>query len=75
MKDLKKGGVSEIIKSDDGYHILKIENRVPRSMKKFSEVRDELQKFVMAVKVQKRVGPWLLNLVETAEIKKNLPDE
>jgi len=75
VKDLKKGGISEIIKSDDGYHILKIENRIPRSMKKFSEVRDELQKFVMAVKVQKRVGPWLLNLVETAEIKKNLPDE
>ncbi len=74
VKDLKKGEISEIVKTDKGYHILKIENRVPRSMKKLSEVRDELRKLVTAQKVQQRVGPWLLNLVETAEIKKNLPD-
>ncbi|MDR4503861.1 MAG: peptidylprolyl isomerase [Candidatus Scalindua sp.] len=74
VKDLKKGEISQIVKTDKGYHILKIENRIPRSMKKFSEVRDELQELVTAIKVQQRVGPWLLNLVETAEIKKYLPD-
>lgn len=74
VKDLKKGEISQIVKTDKGYHILKIENRIPRSMKKFSEVRDELRELVTAVKVQQRVGPWLLNLVETAEIKKYLFD-
>lgn len=37
---LKKGDISEIIKTDSGYHILNIVNRIPRSMKKFSEVRE-----------------------------------
>jgi foldase protein PrsA len=70
----KKGEISEIIKTDSGYHILKIDNRIPRSMKKFSEVKDELVKFVTARKIQNRISPWLLNLVETAEITRNLPD-
>jgi foldase protein PrsA len=74
VKDLTKGEISDIVKTDKGYHILKIENRVPRSMKKFSEVRGELRELVTANKVQQRVGPWLLNLVETAEIKKDLPN-
>ena len=71
---LKKGEISEIIKTDSGYHILKINNRIPRSMKKFSEVKDDLVKFVTARKIQNRISPWLLNLVETAEITRNLPD-
>ncbi len=71
---LKKGEISEIIKTDSGYHILKIDNRIPRSMKKYSEVKDELVKFVTARKIQSRISPWLLNLVETAEITRNLPD-
>jgi foldase protein PrsA len=71
---LKKGEVSEIIKTDSGYHILKIDNRIPRSMKKFSEVKNDLELLVTARKVQNRINPWLLNLVETAEITKNLPD-
>jgi foldase protein PrsA len=70
----KKGEISKIIKTDNGYHILKIDDRIPRSMKKFSEVKDELVKTVTAWKVQNRVNPWLLNLVETAEITRNLPD-
>jgi foldase protein PrsA len=71
---LKKGEISEIIKTDSGYHILKIDNRIPRSMKKFSEVKDDLVKFVTGRKIQNRISPWLLNLVETAEITRNLPD-
>jgi foldase protein PrsA len=71
---LKKGEISEIVKTDSGYHILKIDNRIPRSMKKFSEVKDDLVKFVTGRKIQNRISPWLLNLVETAEITRNLPD-
>lgn len=70
----KKGEISEIIKTDSGYHILKIDKRIPRSTKKFSEVKDELVKLVTIMKIQNRIGPWLLNLVETSEITRNLPD-
>lgn len=74
VANLKNGEVSEIIKTDSGYHIIKIEKRIPRSMKKFSEVKDDLVKLVTAQKVQTRISPWLLNLTESAEITTNLPE-
>jgi foldase protein PrsA len=74
VANLKNGEVSEIIKTDSGYHIIKIEKRIPRSMKKFSEVKEDLVKLVTAQKVQTRISPWLLNLTESAEITTNLPD-
>ena len=42
VANLKNGEVSEIIKTDSGYHIIKIEKRIPRNMKKFSEVKEDL---------------------------------
>ncbi len=44
------------------------------SAKKFSEVKDDLVTFVTAQKVQNRLNPWLINLAESAEITRNLPD-
>ncbi len=74
VANLKNGEVSKIIKTDSGYHIIKIEKRIPRSMKKFSEVKEDLAKLVTAQKVQTRISPWLLNLTESAEITTNLPE-
>ncbi len=74
VANLKNGEVSEIIKTDSGYHIIKIEKRIPRSMKKFSEVKEDLVKLLTAQKVQTRISPWLLNLTESAEITSNLSD-
>ncbi len=74
VANLKNGEVSEIIKTDSGYHIIKIEKRIPRSIKKFSEIKEDLAKLVTAQKVQTRISPWLLNLAESAEITTNLPD-
>lgn len=74
VANLKNGEVSKIIKTDSGYHIIMIEKRIPRSMKKFSEVKEDLVKLVTAQKVQTRISPWLLNLTESAEITTNLPE-
>jgi parvulin-like peptidyl-prolyl isomerase len=74
VANLKKGEVSKIIKTDSGYHIIKIQDRRPRSLKKFSEVKEDLVKLVTAQKVQTRINPWLLNLAESAEITTNLPE-
>jgi foldase protein PrsA len=74
VANLKNGEVSKIIKTDSGYHIIKIEKRIPRSMKKFSEVKEDLAKLVTAQKIQTRISPWLLNLTESAEITTNLPE-
>ena len=74
VANLKNGEVSKIIKTDSGYHIIKIEKRIPRSMKKFSEVKEDLAKLVTAQKIQTRISPWILNLTESAEITTNLPE-
>ncbi len=74
VANLKNGELSKIIKTDSGYHIIKLEKRIPRSTKKFSEVKGDLMKFATARKVQTRLNPWLINLAESAEITKNIPD-
>ena len=74
VANLKNGELSDIIKTDSGYHIIKLEKRIPRSTKKFSEVKDDLEKFITVQKVQTRLNPWLLNLAESSEISRNLPE-
>ncbi|MHC4267563.1 MAG: peptidylprolyl isomerase [Planctomycetota bacterium] len=74
VANLKSGELSKIIKTDSGYHIIKLEKRIPKSTKKFSEIKEELVNLVTVQKVQTRLNPWLINLVESAKITRNLPD-
>jgi len=73
VANMKNGELSDIVKTDSGYHIIKIEKRIPRSTKKFSEVKEDLEEFLTVQKVQTRLNPWLLNLAESADITRNLP--
>ncbi len=74
VANLKSGEISEIIKTDSGYHIIKLEKRIPKSTKKYSEVKEDLVNLVTVQKVQTRLNPWLINLAESAEITRNLSD-
>lgn len=69
---LKIGELSDIIKTDYGYHIIKIIDRKPASNKSFKAVRGELEKVVRNQHFKERMGPWLISLIENATITKNL---
>jgi foldase protein PrsA len=69
---LKTGELSDIIKTDDGYHILKVINRKPAGQEKFNDVKPTLEKLVKQRAVKKRLEPWLASLLERSDIKKYL---
>ncbi|HHT9128839.1 MAG TPA: peptidylprolyl isomerase [Candidatus Wujingus californicus] len=69
---LKIGEISDIIKTDYGYHIIKFTGRKPAGNKDFKSVRGELEKIAKDQRYRERLKPWLINLIENASITKNL---
>lgn len=72
---LKVGEISSIIKTDYGYHIIKVTDRKPPSNKSFKSVKGELEKIARNQQYKERIGPWLISLVESASILKNLGND
>ena len=75
VSHLKAGELSDIIKTDYGYHVVKILNKIPASNKSFKSVKEDLEKMVRNRLYRDRLGPWLINLIENASITKNLSYE
>lgn len=69
---LKVGELSDIVKTDYGYHIVKVTEKKAASAKSFKTVRGELEKIVRNQQYKERLGPWLISLIENASITKNL---
>ncbi|MBI5308886.1 MAG: peptidylprolyl isomerase [Planctomycetes bacterium] len=72
VASLKVGELSDIVKSDYGHHIIKITGKKAASGKGYKTVKAELEKIARNQQYKERLGPWLLNLVESATITKNL---
>lgn len=72
VANLKVGELSDIIRTDYGYHIVKITGKKAASGKGFKTVKGDLEKIAKNQRYKERLGPWLLNLVESATITKNL---
>lgn len=72
---LKVGELSNIIKTDYGYHIIKIADKKAASNKGFKTVRGELEKIARNQHYKERLGPWLISLIENASITKNLTND
>ena len=58
IKDLKSGEISEPILSVYGYHIIKVEKRVPRMLLSFNELRSQIEAYLNEQKYQKEFDRW-----------------
>ncbi|MGR3309136.1 MAG: peptidylprolyl isomerase [Candidatus Brocadiales bacterium] len=74
VASLPKGKTSDLIKTEYGYHILKIIDIKPKSDVRFEAVKAELKKLVRAGLIRQRAASWLITVEESANIKKNFKD-
>jgi peptidyl-prolyl cis-trans isomerase SurA len=65
---MKPGGVSDIVKSSAGLHILKLEEIVPSKVKPLEQVRAEIEDQVYRKKSEERFAQWAKDLKKGAAI-------
>jgi len=66
---LVPGGISEIIDTSEGYHIVRVDERTPKQFRPFDEVKFEIQGLVFQQKSEDVFQSWLVNLKNKAYIE------
>jgi len=69
---LKPGEISGILKTDDGYHLLRLERIQPGADVKFEQVRESLHAELKRRRARRRVPALLQELLRKARIKRML---
>jgi len=73
--DLKVGEVSNIVKTVNGFHIIKCDNIIPGYTKEFKLVKSEIKKILSSEKREKRYQEWMSELKKKSFITVSLvPD-
>lgn len=68
---LSPGAVSSIVKSPFGYHILKVEKKLPASPGSFDEARPEILRTLLSQKEQAEFVGWLDGQIRSSRILKD----
>ena len=66
---LKTGETSDIIQTNFGFHIIKLEDRRTRSIRPYATVKDQLQKKVAVDKKKKAVDEYVQRISKDADIE------
>lgn len=61
-----------LVESEFGYHIIKVEEKVPQHNMPLTEVKENLKTYLMKSKADKRISERIVGLREQAKIKKNI---
>ena len=60
--DLEPGSVSEPIRTEDGFHLIKVEDRKESAARPFDDVKEQLRQQLFAEKMEKATQSWLVEL-------------
>jgi parvulin-like peptidyl-prolyl isomerase len=66
---LVPGGISDIIESSEGFHIIRVEEKKPKQFRPFEEVKFEIQELVFQQKSEDVFQSWLVELKNKAYIE------
>lgn len=66
---LVPGGISEIVETSDGFHIVRVDERTPKQFRPFEEVKFEIQSLVFQQKSEDVFQEWLVGLKNKAYIE------
>ena len=70
--NLELGKISEPVKTDYGYHIIKVSDKKQPETQEFSEVKDEIKEQLVNQKRQQAVNDYVQKLRKEADIEKNI---
>src|SRR5215208_3298368 len=66
---LVPGGISDIIETPEGFHIMRVEEKKPKQFRPFEEVKFEIQALVFQQKSEDVFQSWLVDLKNKAYIE------
>lgn len=69
VSNLVPGGISDVVESPEGFHIVRLEDKKPKQFRPFEEVRQEIQSLVFQQKSEDLFQTWLADLKNKAYIE------
>ena len=69
VANLVPGGISDVIESPEGMHIVRLDDKKPKQFRPYEEVRQEIQALVFQQKSEDMFQSWLADLKNKAYIE------
>lgn len=66
---LPPGGISGIVETSEGFHLIRVDEKTPKQFRPFDEVKFEIQALVFQQKSEDVFQSWLVNLKNKAYIE------